>query len=214
MSSTIITINPATGAELGTYPAMSDAQIDAALDHAAAAQLAWAGEDFKVRGEILRAAAGVLRERDDELALLVTREMGKPLVESLAEVQKCATGLEFYARPRPASSSPTRTTTPPRTVRWVSYEPVGVVLAVMPWNFPLWQVFRFAAPALMAGNAALLKHSPNTTGAALMCQDILDRRRTARRAVHRAAGRRTRRARDHRTPHRRPPRRSGDHHRQ
>ena len=97
---------------------------------------------------------------------------------------------------------------------WVSYEPVGVVLAVMPWNFPLWQVFRFAAPALMAGNAALLKHSPNTTGAALACQDILTRRRAARRVVHRAAGRRTRRARGHRAADRRPPGRGGHHHRQ
>ena len=116
MSSTIVTINPATGAELGTYPAMTDAQIDAALDHAAAAQLAWAGEDFKVRGEILRAAAGVLRERDDELALLVTREMGKPLTESLAEVHKCATGLEFYAD-HAHEFLTDETTTPPRTVR-------------------------------------------------------------------------------------------------
>jgi succinate-semialdehyde dehydrogenase / glutarate-semialdehyde dehydrogenase len=172
MSSTIVTINPATGAELASYQAMTDVQIDAALDHAAAAQLAWAGEDFKVRGEILRAAAGVLRERDDELALLVTREMGKPLAESVAEVHKCATGLEFYAdHAHEFLADENYDTSADRS--WVSYEPVGVVLAVMPWNFPLWQVFRFAAPALMAGNAALLKHSPNTTGSALACQEVL-----------------------------------------
>jgi succinate-semialdehyde dehydrogenase / glutarate-semialdehyde dehydrogenase len=172
MSDTIVTVNPATGAELASYPVMSPGQIDAALDAAAAAQRAWAGEDFTVRAEILRAAAGLLRERDEELAVLVTREMGKPLAESLAEVHKCATGLEFYVEHAPGFlADEVYDTSADRS--WVSYEPVGVVLAVMPWNFPLWQVFRFAAPALMAGNAALLKHSPNTTGAALACQDIL-----------------------------------------
>jgi succinate-semialdehyde dehydrogenase / glutarate-semialdehyde dehydrogenase len=172
MPSTIVTINPATGAQLGSYPVMTQEQIDSALDTAAAAQLAWAREDFKVRGDVLRTAAGVLRERDRELALLVTREMGKPLAEALAEVHKCATGLEFYADHAPQFlADEMYETSADRS--WVSYEPVGVVLAVMPWNFPLWQVFRFAAPALMAGNAALLKHSPNTTGAALACQEIL-----------------------------------------
>ena len=170
--STIVTVNPATGEQLASYPAMTSKQIDAALDVAAAAQTVWAAEDFKVRGEVLRAAATVLRERDAKLALLVTREMGKPLAEALAEVHKCATGLEFYADHAPDFlGEEIYQTSADRS--WVSYEPVGVVLAVMPWNFPLWQVFRFAAPALMAGNAALLKHSPNTTGAALMCQDIL-----------------------------------------
>lgn len=172
MSSTVITINPATGAQLGTYPAMTSDQIDAALDTAAIAQRSWAVEDINVRGQILRAAAGVLRNRDEELALLVTREMGKPLGESLAEVHKCATGLDFYADHAHAFlADEIYETSADRS--WVSYEPVGVVLAVMPWNFPLWQVFRFAAPALMAGNAALLKHSPNTTGSALACQEVL-----------------------------------------
>ena len=172
MSSTIVTVNPATGAELATYQAMTQAEIDSALDAAAAAQRGWAGEDFTVRAEVLRTAAALLRERDDELALLVTREMGKPLAEARAEVHKCATGLEFYAEHAPTFlADEIYETAADRS--WVSYEPVGVVLAVMPWNFPLWQVFRFAAPALMAGNAALLKHSPNTTGAALACQDIL-----------------------------------------
>lgn len=172
MSPTVVTVNPATGAELAAYPAMTSAQIDAALDHAAAAQIGWALEDFKARGDILRTAAEVLRDRDGELARLVTREMGKPLAESLAEVHKCATGLVFYAdHAYEFLAEESYATSADRS--WVSYEPVGVVLAVMPWNFPLWQVFRFAAPALMAGNAALLKHSPNTTGSALACQEIL-----------------------------------------
>lgn len=168
----IVTVNPATGAELATYPAMSPAQIDAALEAAASAQTDWAAEDMKVRGEVLRAAAALLRERDEELAVLITREMGKPLAESRAEVHKCATGLEYYADNAATYLADEHYDTDADRA-WVSYEPVGVVLAVMPWNFPLWQVFRFAAPALMAGNAALLKHSPNTTGAALVCQRIL-----------------------------------------
>ena len=172
MSDTIVTVSPATGAELARYPVMTGEQIDAALDAAAAAQRAWADVDFKVRAEILRAAAELLRDRVEELALLVTWEMGKPLAEARAEVHKCATGLEFYAEHASRFlADELYETSADRS--WVSYEPVGVVLAVMPWNFPLWQVFRFAAPALMAGNAALLKHSPNTTGTALACQHIL-----------------------------------------
>ena len=108
----------------------------------------------------------------EDLALLVTREMGKPLAESRAEVEKCATACDYYAEhagdflaDEPVATSADRS--------WIGYEPVGVVLAVMPWNFPLWQVLRFAAPALMAGNAALLKHSPNTTGCALAVQRVL-----------------------------------------
>jgi succinate-semialdehyde dehydrogenase/glutarate-semialdehyde dehydrogenase len=168
----IVTINPATGSELVSYTAMTPAQIDRVLDLAASAQSRWAAQEFKVRAEVLRAAACVLRDRDDELAKLVTREMGKPLAESLAEVHKCATGLEFYAdHAHEFLADEVYSTSADRS--WVSYEPVGVVLAVMPWNFPLWQVFRFAAPALMAGNAALLKHSPNTTGSALACQEVL-----------------------------------------
>lgn len=168
----ITTVNPATGIELATYPAMSDAEIDTALSTAAQAQHDWAEKDFATRAAIIRSAATLLRDRAEELALLVTREMGKPLAESRAEALKCATGLEYYAEHAAQYLADERYDTGADRA-WVSYEPVGIVLAVMPWNFPLWQVFRFAAPALMAGNAALLKHSPNTTGSALTCQEIL-----------------------------------------
>lgn len=172
MSSEIITINPTTGEELHRYAAMTDAELGAALDTAADAQDAWAQQSFAYRASILRSAAAELRTRADSLALLITREMGKPLVESRAEVEKCAVGLEYYAdNAERFLSDENYDTNADRS--WVSYEPIGVVLAIMPWNFPLWQVLRFAAPALMAGNAALLKHSPNTTGAALESQDIL-----------------------------------------
>lgn len=172
-ASNITTVNPATSIELASYPAMSDVEIDSALDTAAAAQRQWSGTTFAHRSEIMHRAAQTVRSQSDELALLVTREMGKPLPESRAEVEKCAVGLEYYADNAERFLADERYETS-ADASWVSYEPVGVVLAIMPWNFPLWQVFRFAAPALMAGNAALLKHSPNTTGTALRAQELLE----------------------------------------
>ena len=170
--SAVVTLNPATGERLAEYPAFSDADVDAALDRAAAAQTGWAALSFAERSAVLRRTAEVLRAQVEDLALLVTREMGKPLAEARAEVEKCATACDYYAEhaaeflaDEPVDTSADRS--------WIGYEPVGVVLAVMPWNFPLWQVLRFAAPALMAGNAALLKHSPNTTGCALAVQRVL-----------------------------------------
>lgn len=173
MSASITTINPATGLELATYPTMTDAALDSALDTASDAQISWAQTSFDDRSKVLQAGAAELRARAESLALLVTREMGKPLTESRAEVEKCAVGLEYYADNAAGFLADEPYDTSADT-SWVSYEPVGIVLAIMPWNFPLWQVFRFAAPALMAGNAALLKHSPNTTGSALEAQAILE----------------------------------------
>jgi succinate-semialdehyde dehydrogenase / glutarate-semialdehyde dehydrogenase len=169
--STVTTINPATGKPLAEYPAFSDADVDAALDRAAAAQTGWAALPYPERAAVLRRAAERLRAGIDDLALLVTREMGKPLAESRAEVEKCATACDYYAEHAGEflADEPVATSA---DASWICYEPVGVVLAVMPWNFPLWQVLRFAAPALMAGNAALLKHSPNTTGCAIAVQEI------------------------------------------
>lgn len=173
MTASITTINPATGLELATYPAMTDTEVDSALGRAAAAQLDWAHTSFDDRARVLHASAAELRSRAADLALLVTREMGKPLTESRAEVEKCAVGLEYYADHAAQFLADENYATSADN-SWVSYEPIGIVLAIMPWNFPLWQVFRFAAPALMAGNAAFLKHSPNTTGSALEAQAILE----------------------------------------
>lgn len=170
--SKITTVNPATGQMLATYTPMSDADIGGALDAATVAQRHWATETFEHRAGILRSAAAELRHRSKALALLVTREMGKPISESEAEVEKCAVGLEYYADHAESFLADEQVDTD-ADHSWVSYEPVGVVLAIMPWNFPLWQVFRFAAPALMAGNATLLKHSSNTTGTAVECEDVL-----------------------------------------
>ena len=169
--SAAVTVDPATGQRLAEYPAFSDADVDAALARAAATQAGWAALPVTERATVLRRAAVLLREGAEELALLVTREMGKPLAESRAEVEKCATACDWYAEHAAAllADEPVETAA---DRSWIGYEPVGVVLAVMPWNFPLWQVLRFAAPALMAGNAALLKHSPNTTGCAIAVQRL------------------------------------------
>ncbi|RBY88049.1 NADP-dependent succinic semialdehyde dehydrogenase [Blastococcus sp. TBT05-19] len=170
--SAVITLNPATGERLAEHPALSDAEVDGALDRAAAAQQEWAALPLAERAAVLRRVAAILRAEVEELALLVTREMGKPLTEARAEVEKCATTCDYYADNAAAflADEPVETSA---DRSWISYEPVGVVLAVMPWNFPLWQVLRFAAPALMAGNGALLKHSPNTTGCALAVERIV-----------------------------------------
>ena len=170
--SAVVTVNPATGETLAEYPAFADAEVDAALADADAAQGAWAALPIEERAVVLRRVAAILRDEIDDLALLVTREMGKPLVEARAEVEKCATTCDFYADNAAAFLADEHIATSADR-SWISYEPVGVVLAVMPWNFPLWQVLRFAAPALMAGNAALLKHSPNTTGCAVAVQRIV-----------------------------------------
>jgi succinate-semialdehyde dehydrogenase/glutarate-semialdehyde dehydrogenase len=170
--SAVRTTDPATGATLAEYPAFSADDVDAALDRAATVQADWAALSFAERSAVLRCTAEVLRAEVEELALLVTREMGKPLAESRAEVEKCATACDYYAE-HAADFLADEEVATPADRSWIGYEPVGVVLAVMPWNFPLWQVLRFAAPALMAGNAALLKHSPNTTGCALAVQRVL-----------------------------------------
>ncbi|SNR30612.1 NAD-dependent succinate-semialdehyde dehydrogenase [Blastococcus mobilis] len=170
--SALVTSNPATGEPLAEYATFTDADVDAALDRAAEAQQEWAARPIGERAVVLRRVAAILRDEIDDLALLMTREMGKPLVEARAEVEKCATTCDFYADNAAAFlADESVVTSADRS--WISYEPVGVVLAVMPWNFPLWQVLRFAAPALMAGNGALLKHSPNTTGCALAVQRVV-----------------------------------------
>ena len=167
-------VNPATGERLQRYAPMGPDELRAAVAACAAAQRAWARAEFPERARPLRAAARLLRGESEALARLAALEMGKPLAQGRAEVEKCAAACDYYAEHAPAflAREPVATEA---SKSFVCYEPLGVVLAVMPWNFPFWQVFRFAAPALMAGNGALLKHASNVTGCALAIVDVLRR---------------------------------------
>jgi succinate-semialdehyde dehydrogenase / glutarate-semialdehyde dehydrogenase len=167
----IVTINPASAEHLAVYDAFGAAQIEASVAAAHSAQASWAGLTAAERAGHLRAVAATLRIDREANAALMVAEMGKPVAEALAEVDKCAWVCEYYAEYGPAALADHEAVTA-ASRSWVAHEPLGVVLAVMPWNFPYWQVMRFAAPALLAGNAALLKHSPNVTGCALAIEKV------------------------------------------
>jgi succinate-semialdehyde dehydrogenase/glutarate-semialdehyde dehydrogenase len=169
---TLQSINPATGVEIQTYEEMRPDQVDQIVDQADGALQVWRTTAVAERGEPLRSAARILRSRVEDFAGLMTAEMGKPIVEARAEVEKSAWVCEFYADGAPTFLAPQAIETD-ATRSSVRFEPIGVVLAVMPWNFPFWQVFRFAAPSLMAGNAGVLKHSSNVSACALAIEGIL-----------------------------------------
>ena len=165
---TITVVDPATEEEVASYAEHSPEQIEAALATADAAFARGGGAPWRNAPRSLRAVAGELRERAEELRDLVTREMGKPLAEAAFEVEKCASACEYFADEGPAQLVEDRVD----ESSIVAYEPIGVIFAVMPWNFPLWQVIRFAAPAILAGNTALLKHAPNVSGVALALEEV------------------------------------------
>ena len=164
-------VNPATGAVAGTHPAHSTADIRRRVRTAADAFEAWRRASFAERAVVLRAAAGILRNEADDLAVLMATEMGKPVAQGRAEALKCASVCDHYATHGEVmlADEPVRID---RGEATVCYRPLGTVLAVMPWNFPLWQVFRASAPALMAGNVMLLKHASNVPGSALAIERI------------------------------------------
>ena len=167
-------VNPATGGVLETLEETSPAQFEQILARAHAAFLEWRRRPFADRASLMRAAARELRTRRDEYATTMTREMGKPIVQAEAEVEKCAGTCDYYAEHAAAFlAEQPRDTDASRS--YVRFDPLGVVLAVMPWNFPFWQVFRFAAPALMAGNAGLLKHASNVPRCALQIEEVFRR---------------------------------------
>ena len=167
----IATINPATGETLRTFTVLDADGIEAALSRAISAFRINRERSFDERALRMHRAARILEERRDELGAVITMEMGKPLEAAISEVAKCALVCRHYAEEakRYLSDEPVQTDASQTFVR---YEPIGPVLAVMPWNFPFWQVFRFAAPALMAGNVGLLKHSSNVPQCALAIEEV------------------------------------------
>jgi succinate-semialdehyde dehydrogenase/glutarate-semialdehyde dehydrogenase len=167
----IETVNPATGEPVKKYSEMSPVQVAEALARAHDAWKAWRKTAFAERARLMKAMGGVLRGRKAELAALMATEMGKPLKQGVAEAEKCAGACDFYADKAESFLAPQDVATE-ATRSYVAFEPLGVVLAVMPWNFPLWQVYRFAVPALMAGNVGVLKHASNVTGCALAIEEM------------------------------------------
>jgi succinate-semialdehyde dehydrogenase / glutarate-semialdehyde dehydrogenase len=164
-------IYPYTQELLAEYPLMDDTSLDQAIANASETQKSWKEISFSERSGILRNVAVLLRRDQDTLATLITHEMGKIISESKSEVEKCAVTAEYYAdhaesflRDELLEAGYTRS--------FVAYQSIGVVLGIMPWNFPFWQVFRYAAPTLMAGNTTLLKHAPNTCGCSKALEKI------------------------------------------
>ncbi|GAB3790926.1 aldehyde dehydrogenase family protein [Nocardioides ungokensis] len=167
----VVTRNPATGRELRRYAGHDDAAVESALASTYAASEAWRTTALEERLTLLRGVGKLLTERREEYAALITAEMGKPVTEALAEVDKCAWNCAVVGELAPGWLADHEVLSG-ASRSWLSYEPLGVVFAVMPWNFPFWQVLRFACAALAAGNAALLKHSPDVTGCALAIEDL------------------------------------------
>ncbi|MCC7106750.1 MAG: NAD-dependent succinate-semialdehyde dehydrogenase [Chloroflexi bacterium] len=167
----IESVNPATDEVLKTFDPYSARQVDEALGQAHAAFKEWRETSFAQRAELVLRAAAVLRQNKERFGELIVLEMGKPIVEAVAEIEKCAWNCEFYAEN--AQRFLTDEHIPSTGLdSYVAYEPLGVVLAVMPWNYPFWQVIRFAAPALMAGNGAVLKHASNVPQCALAVEEV------------------------------------------
>ncbi len=168
----ITAVNPATEEVIASFDAFGSDEVEMAVAEAHGAFLEWRERPIAERAVPMRALAALLRERSDRYARLATLEMGKPIVEAKAEIEKCAFGSEHFAQnaSRYLADEEIRANAR-RSI--VAFQPLGVVLAVMPWNFPFWQVVRFAAPALMAGNAALLKHASNVPQCALAIEEVL-----------------------------------------
>lgn len=168
----IAAINPASGETIREFPQWDEQQLDAALAQVAAMTPTWAATPLAQRCALMVRVAEVLRTNQEQYARLISEEMGKLIVEARAEIEKCALGCDFYAEQGPDFLEDEPITSD-AGMSYVAYLPLGTVLAVMPWNFPFWQVFRFVAPALVAGNTAVLKHASNVPQCALAIEEII-----------------------------------------
>ncbi len=172
MPDMITTINPANGQELATYDITDDAKVEKALKQARKTFEEWRRLPFNKRAPVLKNIAKQLRKEKETLAMLATLEMGKPIQQSRDEVEKCAKALEFYAKEGANFLANEMVETDARK-SYVAFQPLGVVLAIMPWNFPYWQVFRAMAPTIMAGNVMVLKHASNVCACALAIERVV-----------------------------------------
>ncbi|NBF04295.1 aldehyde dehydrogenase family protein [Pseudomonas sp. Fl5BN2] len=162
-----LSINPATGEQIGAYPYESDSALDAALGRATEGFAQWKRQSPGARAALLKALAQALRDNSEGMARMITQEMGKPVPQARGEIEKCAQLCLWYAEHGPAMLAPEATLVEHDKAR-IEYRPLGPILAVMPWNFPIWQVLRGAVPALIAGNTYVLKHAPNVMGSAYL----------------------------------------------
>jgi len=165
------TIDPTTGKKIAFYEDISSASIESGLKQTQAAFEHWRTLTFEQRGERMKAAAAVLRKHKKRYAVLMAMEMGKPVAQGEAEIEKCAVTCEFYADEAKNFLAPQSVKTQ-ASKSFVTFQPLGIILAVMPWNFPFWQALRCAAPTLMAGNAMILKHASNVCGCALAIEEV------------------------------------------
>jgi succinate-semialdehyde dehydrogenase/glutarate-semialdehyde dehydrogenase len=170
---TFKSIFPYNQSVVAEYPLMPDDEIDAALTLAENAFYIWREKSFDERSMVFKKIAILLDERKESLAAIITNEMGKVTKEAIAEIEKCAGGCEFFAENAERLLKDEIIQTNYKQ-SFIAFQPIGAVLAIMPWNFPFWQVFRFAAPTLMAGNVALLKHAPNVCGVSLIIQQLFE----------------------------------------
>ena len=164
-------VNPANGEALAHFEEMTPQQVADTIVQADAAFKVWRCASSAARSTSMREAARVLRSGATDYARLMAQEMGKPVRDGLGELEKCALGCDYYAANAEHFLTAERIKIEARK-SYITFQPLGVILAIMPWNFPFWQVFRFAAPALMAGNAAVLKHASNVPGCAIAIENI------------------------------------------
>ncbi len=168
----IVSINPASGKIIKKYRPHTPKQVEQKIKQTHKAWLSWKGSSHDERGRLLTSMAGILQSRKKEFAVLMALEMGKPVNQGIAEIEKCASVCQYYAANAPAYLKDQVIETD-ASKSYVSFQPIGVVLAIMPWNFPFWQVFRFLAPALAAGNCGVLKHASNVPGCALAIEEVV-----------------------------------------
>ncbi len=168
---TIKAINPANNQIITEYPEMAADEVSSILEDVQEEFIRWKRTTFKHRRQLMHKAANILRTNKDKYAKLMAIEMGKPVVDGRAEVEKCAWVMEFYAD-EAEKQLQNEVIKSEAKKSYISYQPLGVILAVMPWNFPFWQVIRFAAPTLMAGNTGVLKHASNVPGSALAIEEV------------------------------------------